>query len=81
MIEFFTQYEDPNDDWEHWVPVSITLYSGIDGIRYLTCAMVEEDKLIVTNETLQKDIAAFAESWARRIRQNGWIEQGYRVSG
>ncbi|WP_081972818.1 DUF4365 domain-containing protein [Leptolyngbya sp. KIOST-1] len=77
-IIFFTQYEDPRGDWDHWVPVSMTQYDFCLGVKHFVCASVEENGLVVLDKTLQKDIASFAENWARILRQNGWTKYGQK---
>ncbi|MBE7468265.1 MAG: hypothetical protein DPW09_34290 [Anaerolineae bacterium] len=80
-LEFFIQY-DPGADGYEWIPISITqfteLYLGRDYHR--NCARIEDEHIIITDWDLHKDIAQYAEGWARHIRQNEWIERGRRVN-
>jgi hypothetical protein len=80
-VEFFIDYYAPGEDWYYWTPVSITSFANayFDDY-YKSCARIEGDSLVVTDSELQRDIAHYVEGWARRIRQNRWVELG-RVTG
>ncbi|MFQ5858413.1 MAG: hypothetical protein ACE5LU_22660 [Anaerolineae bacterium] len=66
-IVFFTGYKE-------WVPIEIT--QVISGWRQVAKLSKDGKNIAGFNRRAQADVAMFAETWARNIESQGWLERG-----
>jgi very-short-patch-repair endonuclease len=72
VIEFYITNQ--LHDYPDWIPLNMQ-----NRFRFTRCADVkdeEEDIFSVSDPNAQRDIADFAEIWAKNLRNQGWFENG-----
>ncbi len=76
-IQFFTGVADPQHSGQQlWVPVAIQQVRG--GYQRVAELNAEGTRIVRLNAAAQANVAVFANSWARSIRHQGWLERGVK---
>ena len=64
------------DEWGEWLPIEIT--QSMTGWTRVVEFNEEGDKIMRYRPDEQADIAAFAETWAQNIVDQGWLTEGVK---